>query len=62
LKGYKYFGFDPETLCYIGTKEEKEKLMEDNVGNGLLQIVPPPTSSVADPNDNLEESQPDCSL
>jgi hypothetical protein len=23
LQGYKFFCFDPETLCYTGTKEER---------------------------------------
>ena len=33
FQGYKFFGFDPETLCYIGTKEEKERLEEERTTN-----------------------------
>ena len=43
VQGYKFFGFDPETLCYIGTKEEKERLEEERSSTATT----PPTAASA---------------
>ena len=48
FQGYKFFGFDPETLCYIGTKEEKERLEEERSTN-MTSTPSTPLSATSTP-------------
>lgn len=43
-EGYRFFGFDPETLCYVGSKEDKDKDDPPTtpINNGLVVPVVTP--------------------
>jgi len=55
LKGYKYFGFDPETLCHLKTEAEHSTTVTTLDPSMILSLTPHPPEPVSliKNNDNI---------
>ena len=55
LKGYKYFGFDPETLCHMKTEAEHSTTVTTLDPSMILSLTPHPPEPVSliKNNDNI---------